>query len=89
MVGILKAQHFNTMIPAGLPAGVTVAHKTGEITKIHHDAAIVYPANRAPYVLVVMTHGIADPGQSARVVAHVSRIVWDALVPGDTDGGSR
>jgi beta-lactamase class A len=87
MVGILKAQHFNTMIPAGLPAGVTVAHKTGEITKIHHDAAIVYPANRPPYVLVVMTHGIADPDQSAHVVAHVSRIVWDALVPHDTDRG--
>lgn len=80
MKDILLAQHFNTMIPAGLPEGVPVAHKTGSITKIHHDAAIVYPEGRAPYVLVVMTHGIADPDRSAAVAADISHIVWQALV---------
>jgi len=60
MLGILMAQEFNEKIPAGLPPGTRVAHKTGEITAVSHDAAIVYPAGRKPYVLVVLTRGIAD-----------------------------
>jgi len=35
-------QKFNQAIPAGLPRGIRVAHKTGDITKVHNDAAIVY-----------------------------------------------
>src|SRR5207253_9912400 len=42
MIAILQRQTFNEGIPAGLPAGTRIAHKTGEITKIHHDAAIVF-----------------------------------------------
>ena len=42
MIAILKRQTFNDGIPAGLPPGTAVAHKTGTITRIHHDAGIVY-----------------------------------------------
>src|SRR5687767_15288889 len=44
MADILRMQQFNDGIPAGLPEGVPVGHKTGSITRIHHDAAIVYAA---------------------------------------------
>ena len=57
MIEILKAQEFNEKIPAGLPEGTPIAHKTGDITGIHHDAAIVYPPGEPPYVLVVLTQG--------------------------------
>ena len=73
---ILLAQHFNTMIPAGLPEGTPVAHKTGSITKIHHDAAIVYPEEGAPYILVVMIRGVADREVSSRLAAEISRTIW-------------
>ncbi|HEU4629775.1 MAG TPA: serine hydrolase [Gemmatimonadaceae bacterium] len=79
MTGILSAQEFNEMIPAGLPAGTRVAHKTGWITGIQHDAAIIYPPGRPPYVLVVLTRGITDTTAAARVGADVSRLVWEAL----------
>src|SRR5690606_27783726 len=46
MAEILAAQEFNEMIPAGLPAGTRVAHKTGWITEIQHDGGIVYPPGR-------------------------------------------
>jgi beta-lactamase class A len=74
MIAILKRQKHNTGVPAGLPAGVEVAHKTGTITRIHHDAGIVY--TKRPYVLVVLTRGIDDEAKSAAVIADISRIVW-------------
>lgn len=75
MVEILAAQEFNDMIPAGLPAGTRVAHKTGRITAIQHDAAIVYPADGDPYVLVVLTKGFEDPEESGQVITEVARTV--------------
>jgi beta-lactamase class A len=77
MIEILKRQQFNDGIPAGLPAGTAVAHKTGSITRIHHDAGIVFAAPR-PYVLVVMVRGIQDQKTSAALIADISRLVYAA-----------
>jgi beta-lactamase class A len=74
---ILLAQEFNEKIPAGLPPGMRVAHKTGEITAHSHDAAIVYPPSRAPYVLVVLTRGIQDGAKSSKLIADISSIVYE------------
>lgn len=81
MIDILLAQEFDTMIPAGLPDDARVAHKTGWITEIHHDAGIIYPPDSLPYVLVVLTEGVADKEQSARLVAEIARIVHAGLRP--------
>jgi beta-lactamase class A len=76
MRDILLAQEFNDKIPAGLPPGTRVAHKTGEITAVSHDAAIVYPPERKAYVLVVLTRGISDGKASAALIADISRLVY-------------
>ena len=79
MLDILARQEFNEEIPAGLPAGTRVAHKTGWITGVTHDAAIVYPPGRKPYVLVVLTKGIRDRPIAQRLIADISRLVWDSV----------
>jgi beta-lactamase class A len=76
MLELLLAQEFNEKIPAGLPKGTRVAHKTGEITAVSHDAAIVYPPGRKPYVLVVLTRGIADGSTSSKLIADLSQIIY-------------
>ena len=73
---ILLAQEFNEKIPAGLPPGIRVAHKTGEITAHSHDAAIVYPPARKPYVIVVLTRGIQDGAKASKLIADISSIVY-------------
>lgn len=60
MRDVLLAQEVAAEIPAGVSAGVRVAHKTGCITGVLHDAALVYPPGRAPYALVVLTRGVPD-----------------------------
>ena len=70
MIAILQRQKFNEGIPAGLPAGIAVAHKTGEITKIHHDAAIVFA--KRPFILVILVRGLADKKDSAALMAEIT-----------------
>ena len=77
MVAILKRQRFNAGIPAGLPPGTAVAHKTGTITKIHHDAGIVY--GRRPYLLVVLVRGLGDEKDSAALIAGITRVADGAV----------
>ena len=81
MRSILLRQEFNDRIPAGLPPGTRVAHKTGEITAVAHDAAIVY-LPRGPYVLVVLTRGVRDPKVSASLAADISRQVYEHVIGG-------
>jgi beta-lactamase class A len=79
MVQILLDQEFNEMIPAGLPEGARAAHKTGQITGIHHDAGIVYPAEGGPYVIVILTEGFLRDTESARIGSEISHIVYGVL----------
>ena len=62
-----------------LPAGTPVAHKTGSITKIEHDAGIVYVPGRKPYVLVVLVRGIAEEARAHKLIADISRAVYEDL----------
>jgi beta-lactamase class A len=78
MLEVLRAQEFNEMIPAGLPEAVRphVAHKTGQITAIHHDAAIVRPPGREGFVLVILTRGFETHAASATAGAGIAAAVW-------------
>ncbi|HET9370586.1 MAG TPA: serine hydrolase [Vicinamibacterales bacterium] len=73
MVDVLARQKFGDGIPAGLPAGTRVAHKTGTITRIRHDGGIVY--SRRPYVLVVLTRGL-DARAGDALIAAISKAVY-------------
>lgn len=75
MIEVLARQKFNEAIPAGVPEGTRVAHKDGNITRIHHDAGIVYGPR--PYVLVLLVRGLQDQQASARLMAAISKAVWE------------
>ncbi len=83
---ILAAQEFNDQIPAGIPkqAGTVVAHKTGSISKVQHDAAFVRLPDGREYVLVLLAtdFGASEEGRK-RVVEttrKMSRAVWEAMI---------
>ena len=83
---ILAAQEWNDQIPAGIPkqAGVVVAHKTGSISKVQHDAAVVRLPDGREYVLVLLAtdFGANEEGRKRVVDAtrRMSRAAWEAMI---------
>lgn len=80
MIDILKDQQFNDIIPLYLPENVRVAHKTGSITGIHHDAAIVYLPDGRAYVLVLLSKELKDFDKGTEQLAKISETVYDYVV---------
>jgi beta-lactamase class A len=77
ILGMLAGQEFNGGIPAGVPAGTLVVHKTGWITAIAHDGAIVYPANAPPYILVVLTRGYGTEADAEAVMRGIAAVAHE------------
>lgn len=83
MLEILFKQEYRSGIPAGLPeeagAGARVAHKTGNISTVSHDAGLVFLSRRKPYAVCILTSW--EPGASAPpdAIARVSRAIYEHL----------
>ena len=78
MLEIMLEQQYRSGIPAGLPKAARVAHKTGNISTVHHDAGIVFLDERKPYVLVILTQFAPEQGRGT-AVADVSRDIYNTL----------
>ena len=82
MIDILHEQEFRSGIPAGLPSGARVAHKTGEISTIAHDAGVVYLPKREPYIVAILTEW--QPGITGRsaTIAAASYMIYEHVMDG-------
>ncbi len=86
-VDILSWQLLNTRLPALLPTGTKVAHKTGTAGRNFHDAGIIFRDDRPSFVLAVYTDGVphelpdGTPGKAAASdhIARLCRTCWDTL----------
>ena len=79
MLDILHQQRFRSGIPAGLPEDARVAHKTGEISTVAHDAGIVYLDGRDAYVVVILTEWAPDVNARQETIARISRAVYEYM----------
>jgi beta-lactamase class A len=87
MMETLLQQRFRSGIPAGLPDDARVAHKTGEISSVAHDAAIILLPGRGPVALVVLTEWEEETTGRQRAIADITRAVYRALLePAAADG---
>jgi beta-lactamase class A len=80
VIRILLDQRFNSMIPAGLPAHATVAHKTGEISTACHDIGIVYLPEREPYIAAILTEFDPETEGRRETVAAISEAIYRSLL---------
>lgn len=76
MVGIMLGQTDRDKIPAGVPRGIPVANKTGEVDGVRNDVAIVDPLGDSPYVLTVYTKYLANYADALRGINRISAAVY-------------
>jgi beta-lactamase class A len=60
----------------GIPAGVQVLNKPGELEGVRVDAAIVRAHNR-PYAIAVATTFLKEEAEGERAIAAVSRAFYE------------
>lgn len=75
MLTLLKAQRLNNKLPRKLADDVIIAHKTGELGFVSHDAGIVYSDN-GDYIIVVLTETSFPEGAEERI-ADISKAVYE------------
>lgn len=86
-IDILSWQKLNSRLPALLPLGTKVAHKTGTGARNYNDAGIVFQGERPRYILTVYTEHVpvalpdGTPGFAAAgtLIARLARTAWDDL----------
>lgn len=76
VLSILLAQQINDAIPTGVPGGTRVAHKSGWVDGIAHDAGIVFPPGSAPFVFAMCTTSPLTEDDANRLIAHTAGLVW-------------
>ena len=79
MLEILLDQRYRSGIPAGLPGDAQVAHKTGNISTVSHDAGIVFLGNRRPYFLVVLSQFEAGAKKASAALAEISKDIYETM----------
>ena len=78
MLARLERQQIADRLPASLPDGVVVAHKTGNLAGLVHDAGIIFTPS-GPRVVVAMTWD-AYPEEADPFIANVGALVYSTLL---------
>lgn len=80
IVDYLARSQLNNRIPKQLPEGLKIAHKTGELSGVRHDAGIVFLPDGKAYTIVLMSKNLTFEDQGIEALARVSKVVYDYLV---------
>ena len=86
MIEILKSQTLTSKIPAGVPSGVQTANKTGELSTVENDAAIVYKEG-APYVVVIMSNELTNTAEARNNIKEMSSMIYDMIDTSSSSAG--
>ncbi|MGI8855547.1 MAG: serine hydrolase, partial [Thermomicrobiales bacterium] len=77
MLGLLKDQEVNTKLSTGFPDGTIFAHKTGDLTGVHHDAGIIFLPDGRMVTITVMIAG--DYDASVQFSHDLAALLWQSL----------
>ena len=80
MLDLLSNQQQDDRLPAPLPLDVRIAHKTGELPDLRHDAGIIF-APSGTYILAVLVEDAPSESAARSTIVDISRAVYDAVEP--------
>ena len=79
MMDIPDDQKLNSIIPSKLPENTRVAHKTGSITGVNHDAGIIFLPDGRKYVLVLLSKDVTDKEEAVEAMSGVSKLIYESM----------
>jgi beta-lactamase class A len=77
--GVLSSRAITDRIPARLPPDVGVAHKTGNLTGVLHDAGII-SANNQTSIVVAMAQAVTNIDQAFAIEQQLGLIGYELLL---------
>lgn len=80
MISILKDQFYKNVIPAKLPEDVEVANKTGFISGVEHDSALVFLPDGRSYVVIFLSKNLPDDDTGREAGADLSKLVYNYMI---------
>lgn len=75
IIRYLSLSNLNDRIPANLPQEMKIIHKTGELSKVRHDAGIVYLEGH-PYLIVLLSRDLQYEDDAVETFAQISDDVY-------------
>ncbi len=80
ILSLMQQQERTFKIPAGVPTGISTANKTGELSDVENDAAVIFAEN-APYIICVMSGGLSDTYAARMMISELSSQVYQYMCP--------
>ena len=80
ILNLMKQQERTEKIPAGVPADVVTANKTGELYDVENDAAIIFD-EETPYIICIMMSGLSDTYNARATITSLSSQIYQYMHP--------
>ena len=79
MLDILKRQQVRGRLDLYLPEEVVIAHKTGDLDRLEHDAGIVYLPDKE-YIICVLTNDTVTNKDGREIIGRISKLVYESFL---------
>jgi beta-lactamase class A len=76
----LLAQEYRNGIPAGLPDGLTIGNKTGWISSVNHDVALIRAPDLPPVGMAVLVSAPGTEEEREAGIARIAAAAWAEVV---------
>ncbi len=76
IIDLLSKSQLDSRIPNELPDSLKIAHKTGELAYLRHDAGIVFLENK-PYIIVMMANNVPFEDDAEKLESELSKQIYD------------
>lgn len=78
MLDILKKQQVKGRLDLYLPDDMVIAHKTGDLDRLEHNAGIVYLKN-CTYIICILTNETTTNKDGREIIGKISKAVYDSF----------
>ncbi len=80
MLALLEQQEISDRLPVLLPPDTNVAHKTGNLPGVVHDAGIITTPH-GPLIVAVLAEAMPDEDQAAATIQRLALAVYETSTP--------